>query len=100
MAHSGGVFGLCWSADGHCIATASGDKTVKVWNVASKELMKFVLSQMMFYLEFCQSLSFEIGNIFTFEIAQLSDCCAVFLEFWPLFELFLLSGENVILDYD
>ncbi|VDD95750.1 unnamed protein product [Enterobius vermicularis] len=40
VAHSGGVFGLCWSPEGDRIATASGDKSVKVWNVSSKELMK------------------------------------------------------------
>lgn len=43
-AHDGGVFGLCWSPDDSNIATASGDKTVKVWNVATKELQKFVFS--------------------------------------------------------
>uniref|UniRef100_A0A914REL4 WD_REPEATS_REGION domain-containing protein n=1 Tax=Parascaris equorum TaxID=6256 RepID=A0A914REL4_PAREQ len=41
-AHDGGVFGLCWSPDDSNIATASGDKTVKVWNVATKMLLKFV----------------------------------------------------------
>uniref|UniRef100_A0A915CE92 Actin-interacting protein 1 n=1 Tax=Parascaris univalens TaxID=6257 RepID=A0A915CE92_PARUN len=39
-AHDGGVFGLCWSPDDSNIATASGDKTVKVWNVATKMLLK------------------------------------------------------------
>lgn len=40
VAHSGGVFGLCWSVDGDYLATASGDKTVKVWNVPGKQLLK------------------------------------------------------------
>ncbi|KAK0404525.1 hypothetical protein QR680_017490 [Steinernema hermaphroditum] len=39
-AHSGGVFALSWSPCGQRIATASGDKTCKIWNVASKQLEK------------------------------------------------------------
>lgn len=42
VAHGGGVFGLAWSPDGARIATASGDKTVKIWNVASKTLEKTI----------------------------------------------------------
>uniref|UniRef100_A0A915PZ21 Actin-interacting protein 1 n=1 Tax=Setaria digitata TaxID=48799 RepID=A0A915PZ21_9BILA len=46
MAHSGSVFALCWSPDGQHIATASGDKTVKIWDVASKKLEKtFVIGK-------------------------------------------------------
>ncbi|CAD6190536.1 unnamed protein product [Caenorhabditis auriculariae] len=41
-AHSGGVFGLAWSHDNQRIATASGDKTVKIWNVPAKSLEKTV----------------------------------------------------------
>ncbi|KAI6215902.1 hypothetical protein M3Y94_00439400 [Aphelenchoides besseyi] len=41
-AHSGGVFALAWSPCGKKIATASGDKTVKIWHVDSKELDKTV----------------------------------------------------------
>ncbi|VDM38101.1 unnamed protein product [Toxocara canis] len=41
-AHDGGVFGLCWSPDDNYIATASGDKTVKVWNVATREPHKTI----------------------------------------------------------
>lgn len=40
-AHAGSVFGLCWSPDGQSLATASGDKTVKVWNAATKKLEKY-----------------------------------------------------------
>ena len=39
-AHSGSVFGLCWSPCGQKLATASGDKTVKIWNVSSRSLEK------------------------------------------------------------
>lgn len=42
VAHAGSVFGLCWSPDNLYIATASGDKTVKIWNVASRQLEKLV----------------------------------------------------------
>ncbi|KAI6233829.1 Actin-interacting protein 1 [Aphelenchoides fujianensis] len=41
-AHSGGVFALAWCTCGKKIATASGDKTVKIWNVESRELLKTV----------------------------------------------------------
>lgn len=43
MAHAGSVFALCWSPDGQHIATASGDKTIKIWDVASKKLEKSVI---------------------------------------------------------
>jgi WD40 repeat protein len=39
-AHSGGVFALTWSPCGKKIATASGDKTVKIWDAGSKQLEK------------------------------------------------------------
>lgn len=42
VAHSGSVFALCWSPDGQHIATASGDKTIKIWDVVSKKLEKLV----------------------------------------------------------
>ncbi|KAK6040625.1 WD domain, G-beta repeat protein [Cooperia oncophora] len=41
-AHAGSVFGLAWSPCGQKIATASGDKTVKIWNVPEKSLTKVV----------------------------------------------------------
>uniref|UniRef100_A0A0K0FLN7 Actin-interacting protein 1 n=1 Tax=Strongyloides venezuelensis TaxID=75913 RepID=A0A0K0FLN7_STRVS len=37
-AHGGGVFCICWSPDGSKIVSASGDKTVKIWNVSEKKL--------------------------------------------------------------
>uniref|UniRef100_A0A8R1XZZ8 Actin-interacting protein 1 n=1 Tax=Onchocerca volvulus TaxID=6282 RepID=A0A8R1XZZ8_ONCVO len=46
VAHSGSVFALCWSPDGQHIATASGDKTIKIWDVVSKKLEKtFVIGK-------------------------------------------------------
>ncbi|KJH44089.1 WD domain, G-beta repeat protein [Dictyocaulus viviparus] len=42
IAHSGGVFGLAWSPCGQRIATASGDKTVKIWNANSMTLEKTI----------------------------------------------------------
>ncbi|PIO62428.1 WD domain, G-beta repeat protein, partial [Teladorsagia circumcincta] len=41
-AHSGSVFGLAWSPCGQRIATASGDKTVKIWNVPERALEKVI----------------------------------------------------------
>jgi WD40 repeat protein len=32
--HTGYVYGLCWSADGKMLASASGDKTVRVWKMS------------------------------------------------------------------
>ncbi|EPB73980.1 hypothetical protein ANCCEY_06942 [Ancylostoma ceylanicum] len=41
-AHTGSVFGLAWSPCGKKIATASADKTVKIWGVDEKTLEKTV----------------------------------------------------------
>ncbi|KAI6177442.1 Actin-interacting protein 1 [Aphelenchoides bicaudatus] len=41
-AHGGGVFALTWSPCGKKIASASGDKTVKVWDAEGKSLEKTV----------------------------------------------------------
>ncbi|CAI4220980.1 unnamed protein product [Auanema sp. JU1783] len=41
-AHSGSVFGVSWSSDGTRLATASADKTLKIWNVPNKSLEKTV----------------------------------------------------------
>ncbi|KAI1731924.1 actin-interacting protein 1 [Ditylenchus destructor] len=38
-AHGGGVFGLAWESNGNRLVTASADKTVKIWNTSSKELL-------------------------------------------------------------
>ncbi|VDK51990.1 unnamed protein product [Anisakis simplex] len=65
-AHDGGVFGLCWSPDDSYIATVSGDKTVKIWNVATKELYKFVL----YYLFALQMLTFQLKSPFFLLIHQ------------------------------
>ncbi|XP_078257493.1 WD repeat-containing protein 1 [Rhinoraja longicauda] len=35
-AHSGGVYALCWSDDETCLLSASGDKTVKLWDIETK----------------------------------------------------------------
>ncbi|KHJ86322.1 WD domain, G-beta repeat protein, partial [Oesophagostomum dentatum] len=41
-AHSGSVFGLAWSPCGKKIATASADKTVKIWDAEGRSLEKTV----------------------------------------------------------
>lgn len=41
-AHAGGVFWLSWSPEGDRLATASGDKSVKVWNMADNTLLKTI----------------------------------------------------------
>ncbi|ULT91762.1 hypothetical protein L3Y34_009433 [Caenorhabditis briggsae] len=43
VAHSGTIFGLSWSPDGSRIATASADKSVKIWDVASRSLEKTIV---------------------------------------------------------
>ena len=39
VAHGGGVFGLAWDGQGKRLVTVSGDKTLKIWNVADKQLL-------------------------------------------------------------
>ncbi|KAJ3602945.1 hypothetical protein NHX12_030689 [Muraenolepis orangiensis] len=34
-AHSGGVYAVCWNSDSSQLMSASGDKTVKLWDVSS-----------------------------------------------------------------
>lgn len=38
-AHKGGVYGVAWKHDGTQLLTASGDKTCKLWDVETKELI-------------------------------------------------------------
>lgn len=38
-AHKGGVYGVAWKHDGTELLTASGDKTCKLWDVETKELI-------------------------------------------------------------
>ncbi|VDM62568.1 unnamed protein product [Angiostrongylus costaricensis] len=42
VAHAGSVFALAWSPCGQRIATASGDRTIKLWNAAERTLDKTV----------------------------------------------------------
>jgi hypothetical protein len=37
MGHTGFVYSVAFSSDGHFLASASGDRTVRVWEVASAE---------------------------------------------------------------
>lgn len=43
-AHKGGVYGVAWKPDGTQLLTASGDKTCKLWDIETKELVaEFVM---------------------------------------------------------
>ncbi|KAJ8930242.1 hypothetical protein NQ314_016970 [Rhamnusium bicolor] len=43
-AHAGGVYGIAWSPDGNQLLTASGDKTAKLWDVYTRQIVsEFVL---------------------------------------------------------
>ncbi|CAG0914909.1 unnamed protein product [Notodromas monacha] len=43
-AHKGGIYGLCWSPDSKQLLTASGDKTCRIWDVATKQsVAEFVM---------------------------------------------------------
>lgn len=45
-AHKGGIYAISWSPDGKQILTASGDRTCKLWDVASAALVtEFTFSQ-------------------------------------------------------
>ena len=39
-AHNGGIYALCWDPTSQRILTVSGDKTAKLWNVDTGELVK------------------------------------------------------------
>lgn len=39
-AHAGGIYSLCWDPTSQRILTASGDKTAKLWNAESGELIR------------------------------------------------------------
>lgn len=44
--HSGSIYGLSWSPDSKEILTVSGDKSAKIWNVETKEVVvKFVMGK-------------------------------------------------------
>ena len=38
-AHKGGVYGVAWKPDGTQLLTASGDKTCRLWNIETKEMI-------------------------------------------------------------
>ncbi|XP_019880365.1 actin-interacting protein 1 [Aethina tumida] len=38
-AHAGGVYGVAWSPDGKQLLTASGDKTAKLWDVETRQVV-------------------------------------------------------------
>lgn len=43
-AHKGGVYGVAWKPDGTQLLTCSGDKTCRLWNVETRELVtEFVM---------------------------------------------------------
>ncbi|XP_044758553.1 actin-interacting protein 1 isoform X2 [Coccinella septempunctata] len=43
-AHSGGVYGVVWSPDGKQLLTASGDKTSRLWDVETRQMVsEFVM---------------------------------------------------------
>ncbi len=41
-AHTGSIYGLCWDPTSHFILTASGDKTAKIWDVATGSVVQLV----------------------------------------------------------
>ncbi|XP_055378325.1 actin-interacting protein 1 [Condylostylus longicornis] len=45
-AHKGGIYGVAWKPDGSQLLTCSGDKTCKLWNVETKELVtEFIMGK-------------------------------------------------------
>ncbi|CAH1258183.1 WDR1 [Branchiostoma lanceolatum] len=38
-AHSGGIYGCCWSPDGSQLITCSGDKSVKLWDMGQNSVV-------------------------------------------------------------
>lgn len=71
-AHSGGVYGVAWSPDGKQLLTASGDKTAKLWDVETRQVVS----------------EFVLGN--TVEDQQVC-CLDVFVCLYVLIFLFLIG---------
>lgn len=43
VAHTGSIFALAWSPDQSRIATASADKSVKIWDVSARKLERTIV---------------------------------------------------------
>lgn len=43
-AHNGGVYGIAWSPDGKQLLTCSGDKTARLWDAETRQMVsEFVM---------------------------------------------------------
>lgn len=62
-AHNGGVYGVGWSPDGKQLLTASGDKTARLWDVETRQMVsEFVMGTTVDDQQvFTSPLKFQLG---------------------------------------
>jgi len=64
--HTGSIFSVSWSPDSNSILTASADKTVKIWDVATGTATTYVFVFVFIFIFYWQELFIQITLCFFF----------------------------------